>query len=278
MGRSDSTLISIGGGELGEAPEILDEISRIQRRTPNPRMLVMTVATNQPEEAAEKYNSLFRAAGFKHVDIVDVSTREDAFDERSVDKVRRSDIMFFTGGDQLNITSLMGGSPLHDLLHERYAEGVLISGSSAGAAMMSGSMIISGESNNCPTVSGVEIAPGMDLIRGTIIDTHFSQRGRHGRLLTAVAHYPQALGIGLDEKTAIVVKNGDAKVIGEGCVTIFDGNQMKHSDLPYKHDHQPVGMFGVCIHVLPSGYKFDLKAREPIAPPLKKLAGGDSDI
>ena len=144
--------------------------------------------------------------------------------------------------------------------------------------MMSGSMIISGESNSAPTVHGVDIAPGMNLISGTIIDTHFSQRGRHGRLLTAVAHYPQALGIGLDEKTGIVVRNGDLKVVGEGAVTIFDGTDMKHSDLPYKHDHQPVGMFDMCIHVLPSGYKFDLKKREPSAPPLKKLAGADSDI
>jgi cyanophycinase len=278
MGKSNSTLISIGGGEIAESPEILDEIARIEHKKPNARMLVMTVATSEPEAAAEKYRSLFRKIGFKHVDVVDVSTREDAFNDRSAEKVRTADILFFTGGDQLNITSLMGGSPLHNLLHERYSEGVVISGSSAGAAMMSGSMIISGESNNAPTVSGVEIAPGMDLIGGTIIDTHFSQRGRHGRLLTAVAHYPQALGIGLDEKTGIVVKNGDFKVIGEGTVTVFDGSKMKHLDLPYKVDHEPVGMFDMCIHVLPSGYTFDLKARQPGAPPLKKLAGSDSDI
>jgi cyanophycinase len=278
MGKANSTLISIGGGEIAESPEILAEVTKVQQHTTNPRMLVMTVATSEPEAAADKYNAIFRDIGFKHVDVVDVSKREDAYDARSTDKVRKSDIMFFTGGDQLNITSLMGGSPLHNHLHERYSEGVVISGSSAGAAMMSASMIISGESNNAPTVSGVEIAPGMDLIGGTIIDTHFSQRGRHGRLLTAVAHYPQALGIGLDEKTAIVVRNGGLKVIGEGSVTVFDGTELKHSDLPYKHDHQPVGLFGMCIHVLPSGYKFDLKKREPTAPVLMKFAGGESDI
>lgn len=278
MGKANSTLISIGGGEIADSPEILEEIIKVQHQIRDPRMLVMTVATNETEAAADKYNSIFRKIGFKHVDVVDVSKREDAYDDRAVDKVRKSDILFFTGGDQLNITSLMGGSPLHDLLRARYSEGVVISGSSAGAAMMSESMIISGESNNAPTVNGVQIAPGMNLIGGTIIDTHFSQRGRHGRLLTAVAHYPQTLGIGLDEKTAIVVKNGDLKVIGEGSVTIFDATDMKHSDLPYKHDHQPVGMFGVCINVLPTGYRFDLKEREPTAPPLKKLAGNDSDI
>ena len=278
MGKSYSTLIAIGGGEISESPEIMEEIRRVQRRVSNPRMVVLTIATNRPEEAKEKYSKVFRGADFKHVDFIDVSLREDAFNEKSIDKVRQADILFFTGGDQLNITSLMGGSPLHDLVHQRHDEGIVIAGSSAGAAMMSSSMITTGESNAAPMVSGVKIAPGMNLIDGTIIDTHFSQRGRYGRLLTAVAHYPQAIGIGIDEKTAIIKKNGHMKIVGNGVITIIDGSQMRHSDLAYKRDHQPVGLFGVCVHTLPSGYKYDIKAREPEPSTMKKMAGVAGDL
>ena len=139
-------------------------------------------------------------------------------------------------------------------------------------------IIISGHSDSPPKVSGVTIAPGMDMIHGTIIDTHFSQRGRHGRLLTAIAHYPQVLGLGIDERTAMVFRNGEFIVIGEGVVTVFDGCNMHYSDLPYRKEDETVGMFGVDIHVLPSGYTYNLKEREPIAPKLTKMAGADNDI
>src|SRR3954451_17538677 len=144
MSKSDSTLIAIGGGEIAEAASVLGEIANILRKRPSALMVVMTVATNEPKVAARKYDNLFRKAGFKHVSSIDVSQRHDAFNEESLKKIRDADILFFTGGDQLNITSLMGGSPLHSLLQERHKDGFIIAGSSAGAAMMSSSMIISG--------------------------------------------------------------------------------------------------------------------------------------
>jgi cyanophycinase len=177
----------------------------------------------------------------------------------------------------LNVTSLIGGSPLHNLIHERVQEGFIIAGTSAGAMMMSNSMIISGTSDNAPQVGGVEIAPGMDLVPETMIDTHFSQRGRHGRLLTTIAHYPQDLGIGIDERTAIFIRNGEFEVVGEGVVTVMDGSKMTHSNLPYRRERELLAMFGVNVHVLPQGYKYNLKNREPIAPSLKKMAGVNTD-
>lgn len=268
-------MIAVGGGEMKNSVEVLEQITRHLNGRPDGRLAVMTVATSDSEGAASKYNSLFRGLGIKHVDVIDVSRREDAFAEASLKKIDSADAIFFTGGDQLNITSLMGGSPLHNRLYERFQEGVLIVGTSAGAAMMSSSMIISGKSDAPPRVGAVEIAPGMDLIKDTIIDSHFSQRGRHGRLLTAIAHYPQALGIGIDERTAIMMQNGEFKVIGEGTVTVMDGSRMRHTDLPYREDGETVGMFGVTVHVLPSGYSFHLKDRSPIAPELKKFAGNN---
>jgi cyanophycinase len=278
MSKGKSKLIAVGGGEMSESVEVLDQITRHMHGKPDARMAVMTIATSDSEGAADKYNALFRSIGIKHVDIVNVSQREDAFAGSSLKKISAAEGIFFTGGDQLNITSLMGGSPLHNSLYNRLQEGVMIVGTSAGAAMMSSSMIISGKSDSPPRVGGVEIAPGMDLVKDSIIDSHFSQRGRHGRLLTAIAHYPQALGIGIDERTAIMMQNGEFKVIGEGTVTVMDGSQMRHTDLPYRKDDETVGMFGVTVHVLPSAYRFNIKERKPEAPELKKLAGSNDSV
>ena len=278
MSKGKSKLIAVGGGEMKSSTEVLEQITRYFNGRPEGRLTVMTVATSDSEGAANKYNSLFRGLGIKHIDVVDVSQREDAFAEASLKKIDSADAIFFTGGDQLNITSLMGGSPLHYRLSERLQEGILLVGTSAGAAMMSSSMIISGISDSPPRVGGMEIAPGMDLVRDSIIDSHFSQRGRHGRLLTAIAHYPQALGIGIDERTAITMQNGEFKVIGEGTVTVIDGSHMRHTDLPYRKSDETVGMFGVTVHVLPSGYRFNVKERKPEAPKLKKLAGVNDDV
>ena len=139
-------------------------------------------------------------------------------------------------------------------------------------------MIISGQSDEPPRVGAVEIAPGMDFVGEVIIDTHFSQRGRHGRLLTAIAHYPQLLGLGIDERTAAVFRNGGFKVVGEGSVTVVDGGDMRYSDLPYRKEDDTVGMFGVRVHVLPTGYSFHLGDRRPTAPAMKKMAGSDDSV
>ncbi|HEX6124187.1 MAG TPA: cyanophycinase [Pyrinomonadaceae bacterium] len=273
-----TTLIAVGGGEMAESKQALDEILGYLKKRSDPRIAIMTVATNEGGAASVKYNNLFRRIGIKHVDVVDIEQRGDAFDTNSLKKVGNADALFFTGGDQLNITSLLGGTPLHELIQERFKEGVLIAGVSAGAAMMSSSMIISGESDAPPKVGGVEIAPGMNMIESTVIDSHFSQRGRHGRLLTAVAHYPQVLGLGIDERTAIIFRNGEFAVVGEGVVTVFDGRHIRHTDLPYRKDDETVGLFGVCIHVLPDGYRYNMKTREPIAPTLTKMAGVDAEV
>jgi cyanophycinase len=277
MSRSKTVLIAIGGGEFAEASLVLEKFLGLLKNKSEPQITVMTVATNEPQSAAEKYNSLFRKQGIKKVSVIDISQREDTFAEDSLKKIREADALFFTGGDQLNVTSLIGGSPLHNLIQERVEEGFIIAGTSAGAMMMSNSMILSGESDNAPQVGAVEIAPGMDLVRETMIDTHFSQRGRHGRLLATIAHYPQDLGIGIDEKTAIFIRNGEFEVIGDGVVTIMDGSKMSHSNLPYRKEDETLAMFDVCVHVLPQGYKFNLKTRQPTSPKFKKMAGANDE-
>jgi cyanophycinase len=263
MGSHRSTLIAIGGGDLASSPSLLKLLKdRIERRKCR-RMVIMTVATEEPTAAARKYQRLFKDLGVKETRSIGIVSRDDGFDEKAIEAMEQADAMYFTGGDQLNITSLMGGTPVHEVLRRKWKEGTLIAGSSAGAAMMSGSMIISGESDSPPRSGGVEIAPGVNLLDGVLVDTHFSERGRHGRLLTAVAHYPQLIGVGIDTNTAAIFCNGSFRVAGEGVVTVMDGSQMHHCDLPNRKKNETVGLFGVRIHVLPAGYSFEIEPREP---------------
>jgi cyanophycinase len=278
MGKSKSTFIAIGGGELADADSIVDRLVEALKDRPNGRILILTVATNEPEAAAEKYNSLFRSRRVKHVETLDISERKHALSKRSVRKVERADVLFFTGGDQLNITTLLGGSPLGEAIRKKTMDGVIVAGTSAGAAMMSKWMIISGDSDKAPNVGGVEIAPGMDLFDSMIIDTHFSQRGRHGRLLAAIAHFPQAIGIGLDERTAVFIKGNKLRIVGDGVVTIMDGSSVTINDLPYRGEGEKVGLAGVTVDVLPDGYQYDIKKRTAIAPPLRKIRFASDDV
>lgn len=224
----------------------------------------MTVATDDPAAAAGEYKAAFTRLGVDDVKAVDVSSRADTLGPGALEAIEKATGLFFTGGDQLHITSLMGGTEMQALIQRRYERGLVIGGTSAGAAMMSNSMILGGDPNENPKVGAVEIGPGMDLVIGAVIDTHFSQRGRYGRLLTAVAHYPQDLGIGLDEKTAMIVNRNEFEVAGEGAVIVIDAGAMNYTSLPYTEKGDGLSLYGVRVHVLSAGARFDLSKREPI--------------
>jgi cyanophycin synthetase len=228
------------------------------------RIVVMTVATDQPQELGEDYREAFQGLGVTDIRVVDVSRRKDAFNQDSLRAIERATAVFFTGGDQLHVTSLIGGTPMQEVLYRRHREGFVLGGTSAGAAMMSNTMIIRGDSNRNPRFGAIDIAPGMDFVPNTIIDTHFSQRGRLGRLLTAVAHYPQDLGLGVDENTALVVTGLQFEVIGENSVTVADGGGMTYTTLPDIEQNDSLSLHGVKVHVLAAGQQFDLAQRVPI--------------
>src|SRR5215216_4540822 len=186
--RADGKLMAIGGAEdIEHDRSILKEFLRLAKGS-KARIVVMTVATDKVEEIGRDYTNAFKSLGVDEVKVVDVSKREDAQSEAKTKTVEEATGIFFTGGDQLHITSLLGGSRLHRALFQRFQKGVVIAGTSAGASMMGNSMILSGDRDESPRFGRVEIGPGMDFMVGAIIDTHFSQRGRIGRLLTAVAH------------------------------------------------------------------------------------------
>ena len=259
-------LMAIGGAEerTPESP-ILKEFVRLAGGK-RANIVVMTVATDSPEEVGAEYIEVFEKIGVKTVQAVDVSSRADAIAEENIKAVRESSGLFFTGGDQLHITSLIGGTELQKAIHEIYEKGVIIGGTSAGAAMMSNSMILQGDGEEAPKLGAVEMGPGMDLIVGCMIDTHFSQRGRHGRLLTAVAHYPQDMGIGLDENTAMIVDKGEMRVMGTGAVTIIDAGGMTYANTPYVEKGQNLALADVRVHVVCEGEKFNLFERQMIIP------------
>ena len=259
-------LMAIGGAEerTPESP-ILKEFVRLAGGK-RANMVVMTVATDSPEEVGAEYIEVFEKIGVKSVQAVDVSSRADAIAEENIKAVRESSGLFFTGGDQLHITSLIGGTELQKAIHEIYEKGIIIGGTSAGAAMMSNSMILQGDGEEAPKLGAVEMGPGMDLIVGCMIDTHFSQRGRHGRLLTAVAHYPQDMGIGLDENTAMIVDKGEMRVMGTGAVTIIDAGGMTYANTPYVEKGQNLALADVRVHVVCEGEKFNLFERQMIIP------------
>jgi cyanophycinase len=262
---SPKRVLAIGGAEDREKDsEILREFVRLAGGEDS-EILIMTVATNEVSETMKEYRKVFRRLGVRSVKAFDVSLREDTRSKRGLKLIESSTGIFFTGGDQLDITSLLGGTDMLERIEGRHCQGCIVAGTSAGAAMMSTSMLISGKPEDSPRFGNVEIGPGLDFIRGTIIDTHFSQRGRCGRLMTAVAHYPQDIGIGIDEDTAILVNNGtDFKVLGNGSVIIVDGGPMTHSNLNELQHGDRLELHDLTLHVLPAGARFDLKKQRPI--------------
>ena len=264
MARSDSIFIAIGGGD--SHPDILETFFDALKSKSEASVVVMTVASSEVKGMTADYNGMFRKRNVKHVSMIDIFSREDAHDPASLKKIENADAIYFTGGDQLNITSLFGGSPLDNLLHEKVRTGAVIAGTSAGAAMMASSMIKNGDGDRSPWVGAVETSSGLDLIENTVIDTHFAERGRYGRLLTALAHHPHILCIGLDESTAIVVKGKKFKVVGKGSVTVMCGAWMSHVDLVYRAEGEPISIFDIRVHILAPGYSYDMKTRAPKAP------------
>jgi cyanophycinase len=272
-------LVAVGGGESGNITEdsiqIIKKFLEYAGGVNKAKIVVMTVATDKPENAGERYEELFKQVKFKNFEIINIAERSESYDETMLKKVEEATGMYFTGGNQLHVTALTGGTPLHQLILDKFSKGLVIGGTSAGAMMMSSSTLVSGEADCAPRLGAVEVSPGMELLDSTIIDTHFSQRGRHGRLLSAVVHNPQTLGIGIDERTAMIVQGDKFEVIGEGAVTVVCAKHSMHTNLPYIKTDETIGAFGVNFHVLPAGYKYDLQKREPITPNIKKMIEGN---
>lgn len=262
--RIKGKLIIIGGAERGDEEQVvLKKVA--EELNGGRRLLIITAASYQPEGTGEEYTRIFHDLGVKDVGVVDIRKREDAEHPDHVDMCEQADGIFFTGGDQLRITSQMGDSPMFRCMRERYAGGAMIVGTSAGAAAMPYTMIVGGPGDESNRISTLSMAPGLGLLDDVVIDSHFAERGRMGRLIGAVMQNPRNLGIGIDESTAIVVDRGRSfEVVGSGAVYVVDGSNITYSGLSEEHAEGIVPVHDVRLHVLGEGGCFDLESRRPV--------------
>ena len=266
-------LVIIGGAEDKEGDcAILREFVR-RAGGLKARIAVMTVATELPREVGENYIRVFGKLGVEDVRIVDTVAREDASASNALQAIERATGVFFTGGDQARITSILKDTEVAAAIHRKYAEGIVVGGTSAGAAMMPDVMIIEGEGETNPRVETVKMGPGMGFLPGVVIDQHFAQRGRLGRLLSAVTQQPVVLGFGIDENTAVLVNNNKLEVIGEGAVTVIDVSDITYTNLDSILKDEDLALCNVKLHILPHGYQFDLGSRKPLIAPVSAVAG-----
>lgn len=262
--QPNGNLIIIGGHEEKQGDCAILKAVAQHARDGNGALTVVTVATQLPEEVGAEYQDLFKRLGVKQIEILDIRTREQAYAEDNVAKIAKASVIFFTGGDQLRITSQVGDSLVFRCMRQVYQKGGMIVGTSAGAAAMPETMLIGGASDSSNRISALSMAPGLAFIADVVIDSHFAERGRMGRLLGAVAQNPRNLGLGIDENTAIIVRGSHFEVIGSGAVYIVDGTEISYSSLSEQNPEGVVSIDDVTIHVLGAADHFDLKQRQPI--------------
>lgn len=263
--HKDAYLVVIGGAEDKTADKVILKRLVGLTKKKDPKFVVITTATEKPKEAGQQYIKVFGSLGVDKTVVLNIESREDANREEILKEMAEGDCIFFTGGDQLRISSILGGTRVHDLLHRALHEGKIIGGTSAGASMMSEIMVVEGIDGKAPSRCTIKMAPGMGLIEGVIIDQHFNQRGRIGRLLSAIAQNPHSLGIGIDENTAIVLNHQNTfEVIGSGVVTIIDGRNIAFTNTCEQYPDEPLAITNVKVHVLPKGYGYNLTTKNPI--------------
>ena len=242
--------------EAGILKKIIDssqnkEFSRIE---------VVTTASKIPKEIGAEYVKALSYLGANNVDVINIERREQAMDLEIVSRLKACDVVIFTGGDQLRLTSILGGTPFHDVLLDKYFnEDFIYAGTSAGAAAASNNMIYQGSSSEALLKGEVKITSGLGLIDDVIIDTHFVQRGRIGRLFQAVVGNPKTLGIGLGEDTGLLITNGrQMEAIGSGLVILVDGREIKDTNLTQVELGQPISISHLVTHVMSKHDTFNL--------------------
>jgi len=260
-GATRGWIIPIGGAENKENDRhILERFVRCSGD--RDADLVVIPTASRLHETGPRYEKLFRDIGAARVTVMDFDTRRDCQEPGRLQRLEEASGIFFTGGNQLRLTTLLGGTPVAKLIRTRNAAGVTVGGTSAGASILSEHMIAFGDEGSSVISGSVQLAPGLGLTNRFIIDQHFRQRDRLGRLLTALAYNPFAIGIGLDEDTAAFIGPDETvEVEGSGGVTIVDAADVSYSSMDSVVEGQPVCMLGMRLHVLVAGATFNLHTR-----------------
>ena len=224
--------------------------------------IVVIPTASRLHETGPRYENLFRELGAARVSVMDFDTRRDCQEPNRLRRLEEASGIFFTGGNQLRLTTLLGGTPVATMIRRRNAAGVTVGGTSAGASILSEHMIAFGDEGSSVISGSVRLAPGLGLTNRFVIDQHFRQRDRLGRLITALAYNPFAVGIGLDEDTAVFIGPDETlEVEGSGGVTIVDAKDTTFSSMDSVSEGQPVCMLGLKVHVLVAGATFNLHTR-----------------
>jgi cyanophycinase len=271
---TDGHVIIIGGAEDKVRDRVI--LSRFASLAGgrDATVAVISTASSMGLEAGERYKQVLGELGVPRVQTIHAVTRAQANDEQAAVTIRTATGIFMTGGNQLRLSSTIGGTRLADAVLDQFRKGAVVAGTSAGASAMSSHMIAFGASGATPKHRMAQIAAGLGVLPGVIVDQHFQQRNRLGRLLSLIAQNPSLLGLGVDEDTAGVVgPDHIMEVIGRGSITVVDGAQSE-TDAWEVHGHRPLMISGVVLHSLPAGYRFDLRRRERVvAPTLHSLPG-----
>lgn len=223
---------------------------------------------SEVSDTGDRYAGLFQSFGARKTSVIPITTRQDANDPAIIEALAECTGIFLTGGNQLRLGTMVGGTRLSSKIREQHAVGVHVAGTSAGAAFLCEHMIAFGEEGASPHAGTVTLAPGLGLSNNVIIDQHFRQRDRLGRLLTALAFNPFALGLGLDENTAAFIgPNNVFEVVGSGAITVVDPSELEFSSMARVRRSDPVCLIGLRLHILDHGSKFNLTTRKATPPP-----------
>ena len=260
-------VVAIGGAE--DKTSELAILRRVFSLAPADKRVVgvITTASGIPDEVFPAYREAFRRLGAEEVHHLNIRNRADARDERYVAIVRACGTIYFSGGDQLRLTNTLGGSEVLDAIRDRYAEGAVVAGTSAGAAAMSATMIYNGSAADALRKGSVSMSSGLAFVEGVVIDSHFLERGRFARLMEVGATNPEYLGVGLGEDAGVIVHDGEIlEAIGTGHVIVVDSSELRSSNVAELSDGEPVAVEHVVMHALTSGCGYHVRARRFLHP------------
>ncbi len=259
-------VIPIGGAEEKlEHPTILKKFVGLAGGK-KARIVIIPTASRLID-TGPRYVKIFEDIGVANAKFIPLETRADCLREDYLELLHQATGIFITGGNQLRLSTILGGTPVAQAIRRLNADGMPVAGTSAGAAIMPEHMIAGGDSDTkTPTEDGVTLSPGLGLTNSMLIDQHFTQRNRLGRLLTALSFNPFVTGIGLDEDTAAFINaKGEFEVVGSGVVTVVDPSKLSHSSMGSVRQGDPVSLFGLRLHILAAGDRYDCTTRTPVS-------------
>ena len=261
-GEHRGWIIPIGGAEDKDAnPSILQRF--VELCGGSEADIVVIPTASRLKDTGPRYEELFRGMGVPRVEVLDFDTRRDCQEEGRLARLAQASGIFFTGGNQLRLSTILGGTHVARSIRLRNAQGVTVAGTSAGAGFLSEHMIAFGSEGSSPRASSVRLAPGLGLTNRFVIDQHFRQRDRLGRLTAALAYNPFAIGIGLDEDTAAFIgPDNTLEVEGSGAITVVDASRVQFTSMDQADDDEPVCIIGLQVHILTAGATFNLHTRE----------------